>query len=220
MGWIVPWSGGKDSTATIITMLDDGVPIDKIFHVRMMATETLPATHEVMTNFVDECVERFKRQGLNVEIVKSRPFDSIASAIHKRSKYPEAVGKPYGFRTCQRGYCSFQLEKPRLCNNTDNVMLGICADEPKRMTEGRHSILFDKGITQRMAYELCKERGLLSPLYALGVKRDGCFFCPNAGKAEVALLTDEQKALIRKWMSMTLPIFVRTKDWRKDLCDK
>lgn len=54
MRWIVPWSGGKDSTATIIVMLEQGLEIEKIVHVRMMATETLPATHKVMTDFVDD----------------------------------------------------------------------------------------------------------------------------------------------------------------------
>lgn len=30
-----------------------------------------------------------------------------------------------------------------------------------------------------MAYDLCKECGLLSPMYDIGT-RSGCFFCPNS----------------------------------------
>ena len=34
--WEVPWSGGKDSTATILLMLEYGIPIRQVNHVRMM----------------------------------------------------------------------------------------------------------------------------------------------------------------------------------------
>ena len=66
--------------------------------------------------------------------------------------------------------------------------VGICIDEPKRL-ESLHkdnqqiSLLEKYGCTEEMAYELCKEYGLLSPCYELS-KRGGCWFCPNAKLAE------------------------------------
>lgn len=221
MGWIVPWSGGKDSTATIIVMQEKGLPIDKIIHVRMMATETLPATHKVMTDFVDDCIARFTSMGFCVELKKSLPFDVLASKITNRSKYPDRIGQPKGFTECARRMCSFQKQKTKLTGdlNDGNTMLGICYDEPERMRSGRHSVLFDNRITQRMAYEICKDNGLLSPLYRLGVKRDGCFFCPNAAKKEIRLLNDEQIALIKKWVSMTPKRAFMRDDWRRHIDD-
>lgn len=221
MRWIVPRSGGKDSTATIIVMLEQGLEIEKIVHVRMMATETLPATHKVMTDFVDDCIARFTSMRLCVELKKSLPFDVLASKITKRSKYPDRIGKPKGFTECARGMCSFQKQKVKLTGglNDGNTILGICYDEPERTHSGRHSVLFDNKITQRMAYEICKDKGLLSPLYELGVKRDGCFFCPNAAKKEIRLLNDEQIALIKKWVSMTPPGAYLQDDWRKHIDD-
>ena len=221
MGWIVPWSGGKDSTATIIVMLEKGLPIDKIIHVRMMSTETLPATHKVMTDFVDDCIARFSSMGLRVEMKKSLPFDVLANKVTLRSKYPDRIGKPKGFTECARGMCSFQKEKTKLTggSNNDNTMLGICYDEPERMRSGRHSVLFDNRITQRMAYDICKSKGMLSPLYELGVKRDGCFFCPNVSKKEIRLLNANQIELIKKWVSMTPPGAYLQDDWRKHIDD-
>lgn len=220
MGWIVPWSGGKDSTATIITMLEQGLEIEKIVHVRMMATETLPATHKVMTDFVDDCIARFQQLGLNIELKKSTPFEILANKITKRSKYSERIGKPKGFTECARGMCSFQKEKVKMCESKiENTMLGICYDEPERMHEGRHSILFENKITQRMAYDICKSNGMLSPLYELGVRRDGCFFCPNASRKEIRLLNINQINLIKKWVSMTPPGAYLRDDWRRHIDD-
>lgn len=42
--WSVSWSGGKDSTATIILMQEYGVPIKNITYVRMMYDDKTPAT--------------------------------------------------------------------------------------------------------------------------------------------------------------------------------
>lgn len=55
---------------------------------------------------------------------------------------------------------------------------GICIDEKSRIKEeklaqGRH-LLVKYGYTQEMARNLCKERGLLSPIYEF-TKRGGVF---------------------------------------------
>lgn len=180
-----------------------------------MATDTLPATHNVMTEFVDDCISRFISIGIDVEIIKSRPFDYFANKIFQKSKYEDRINRLYGFTCCMRGMCSFQKEKVRCCGSElDNTMLGICFDEPERMRKGRHSILFEKKITQRMSFEICKSHGMLSPLYGLGVKRDGCFFCPNASKRERKLLSDEMLKLIDTWARMTPKSSCRQDDWR------
>ena len=70
--WRVSWSGGKDSTATIILMHENDVPIDRIVYVRMMFDDELPATLPVMTDFVDKTIDRLKEWGYEVEVVKSK----------------------------------------------------------------------------------------------------------------------------------------------------
>lgn len=60
--------------------------------------------------------------------------------------------------------------------------VGIAIDEPKRLARlkgNQVSLLAKYGYTEMMAYELCKDCELLSPLYENGT-RGGCFFCPNA----------------------------------------
>lgn len=60
--------------------------------------------------------------------------------------------------------------------------IGIAKDEPNRLGRLRNnqvSLLAKYGYTEQMAYDLCKECGLLSPMYDIGT-RSGCFFCPNS----------------------------------------
>lgn len=191
--WVVSWSGGKDSTATILLMLKFKIPISKVIYVRMMYTDDIAATLPVMTEFVDKSIERLKRMGVLVEVVKSsKNAKDLAYARYTRAKNPSKNGKPYGIAAFMRGHCKFTdckqtTIKNAIGNRTEYQMVGIAADEPKRLSrlEGnKHSVMATLGITENMALDICKEAGFLSPLYELGLKRDGCWFCPNAAKRE------------------------------------
>ena len=67
--WVISWSGGKDSTATIILCHKYGIPIKKIIYVRMMYNESMPATLPIMTKFVDNAKSIFEEWGYSVEEV-------------------------------------------------------------------------------------------------------------------------------------------------------
>lgn len=47
------------------------------------------------------------------------------------------------------------------------------------------SLLEKYNITEKQALDICRENGLLSPVYDF-VKRNGCWFCPNARDDEWA----------------------------------
>lgn len=67
--------------------------------------------------------------------------------------------------------------------------MGIAADEPKRLERlngtNKVSLLKEYGYTEKMAFDLCKEYELLSPIYNFS-KRGGCWFCPSATIREYA----------------------------------
>ena len=77
-------------------------------------------------------------------------------------------------------------------------IVGIGADEPNSLDRmrGRQQIsLLEKyGYTTEMALDLCKEYGLLSPIYN-GKKRQGCWFCPNGSISEFAKTKQEYPEL-------------------------
>lgn len=65
--------------------------------------------------------------------------------------------------------------------------------------ENQTSLLEKYGYTEKMAFELCKQYNLLSPLYDMGGMRQGCFFCPNAHIEEIARL---QKNYPNLWQEL------------------
>ncbi len=71
--------------------------------------------------------------------------------------------------------------------------VGIAQDEQDRLLRlegGRQVSLLEKyNFTEKDAWELCRKAGLLSPVYAF-TDRGGCWFCPNAKRAELRHLYD------------------------------
>lgn len=59
--------------------------------------------------------------------------------------------------------------------------VGIAQDEQKRLARlkgNQISLLAKYGYTEKMAYDMCADAGLLSPIYEVGT-RGGCWFCMN-----------------------------------------
>lgn len=124
--WTVSWSGGKYSTATVILMHEQHIPIKKIVYVRMMYDDTLPATLPIMTDFVDECADKFRAWGYEVEIVPSlKTAKELMHSIFKRSKHSERNGKAYGVAPFQRRRCVLSGGvKQRLSINAQAMKIG------------------------------------------------------------------------------------------------
>ena len=200
--WIVSWSGGKDSTATILLMHKYQIPIDTIVYVRMMWKENIPATLPVMTDFIDNAVNTFKEMGYKCLIKESVPICDITHKVFFKSQDPNRNGKEYGINAFSRGHCKTTGVKQntikKVCKelNIDNVyeMIGYAADETERLhrlSDKKQSIMATLGINEKETFDICKEANLLSPLYDLGLSRDGCWFCPNAKKKEKEMIKEQ-----------------------------
>lgn len=135
--------------------------------------------------------------GYDVEILHSN-IDYLDSFNHiiSRSKHTERNGKKRGFPL--GGMCAINRDckiKPikDYLKKFDSSRLvqyvGIAIDEPKRLKrlEGTNkvSLLERYEYTEQMAYDLCKEYDMLSPIYSES-SRGGCWFCPNSRIFEFA----------------------------------
>lgn len=175
----VSYSGGKDSTAMLIRLLEKGVHIDEITFAD--TGEELPEMYEFL-----ELVERT----LNVKIVHVKApegtfrkwyYGTVTDGANKG----EVRGFPlYAFP------CWFTREGkivPLKQHMVDakTIYIGYAADEHKRhhgKSRGEDGFtaypLVDWGMTEEACAKLCEERGLLCPLYK-NFSRLGCYFCPK-----------------------------------------
>jgi len=201
---IVLWSGGKDSTATIILAHELGIQIDLIIMslVWFDKKKNISAENTAHLQWATEyAAPLFESWGYPVKFVSSEK-DYLYYFFFKRqkSKHPEQIGKYYGFPI--GGFCRIQRLKEEPVTQYLKELrkqydvfeyVGICADEKDRLkrvhkNKRQESLLEKYGIAQTATKEKCKARGLLSPTYSNGRKRGGCWFCPNQSIEELAEL--------------------------------
>lgn len=204
--YICSWSGGKDSTASIILAHENNEPLDMIIMSEVMFDKerNISGENPLHMEFVrNVAIPTFKRWGYKVVIVRAEKdfLDMFYHIINKPRKYMEHKGKYYGF--CMPGICSVKrdlkikpIEKYLSSLDEEYVQyLGICADEPKRLASMKKrnagiSLLEKYGIKQSMAKDLCLSYGLYSYGYELS-KRGGCIFCPYAKLEEHRYLKEK-----------------------------
>lgn len=202
---VISWSGGKDSTATIILfheheaeLLTPGDSVTIMFaEVMFDLKHNISGINPDSIAFVYEKKKIFESWGYKVEIVRAET-DFLDNFYHKlsRSPKPERVGMTWGF--VPTGKCAIKrdcklkpIEKWKRENLTENSIsyVGIAIDEPERLVslhkqKNAISLLEKYGFTEEDAMELCRKYDMVSPQYSLGTKRDGCWFCPNAKLCE------------------------------------
>lgn len=189
---ILSCSFGKDSLATAILAHIHNEPVDLVLYSHVKFDENISGEHPEHINFIyDKAIPKLKEWGFDIKIVESN--DTYISRFYhvlKRSKYPERIGKYSGFPIC--GMCVMNREGKtnpikrfyKNKNMKDIIQyVGIALDEPKRLetmkkSNNQISLLEKYKYTEQMAYNLCKQYDLLSPIYSF-TKRGGCWFCPN-----------------------------------------
>lgn len=207
---IICWSGGKDSTATVILAKIHNIPIDKIIMSEVMFSHKDNISGEDSDHIdwvYDIAKPRIESWGYDVEVLRDKD-DYLSLFNHKtyRSKVSQRNGKSKGVFLAGRCWGNGRLKmrpirqfRKRHCTKETIEYLGICIDEPIRLekmknrNENAVSLLERFNYTQEMAKELCKEYDLLSPIYDSAInKRQGCWFCMNKSIAQFAELKQKE----------------------------
>ncbi len=194
------WSGGKDSTASVILAHLLHLPISKIvfcevmFDRRRNISGELPEHIDFIRN---TAIPIFRAWGYEVEILRAdNDYMDLFFHVVTRSKTEEYNGKHRGWLIGGRCAGNDRLKMKPIKQYRKNIegeyteYVGIASDEPKRLERlgnNKRSLLAECNYTEEMAYELCKNYGLLSPVYDFA-RRNGCWFCPNQSYAELAYL--------------------------------
>ena len=186
------------------------MPLDRIVHVEIMATDTIPADLPPMMEFKAKADRIIKeRYGLTVEHLHAptsyeKCFYTVVSAKAK----PKYAGGIRGFpgvvigNWCNRDLklsCFGKLNKPDITQ-----YIGIAADEPNRfhnLADRKRSPLVEYGVIESEARQIAESLDLLSPIYTQSA-RGGCWFCYNQTVNQLRLLRKqypEYWALMLKW---------------------
>lgn len=211
------WSGGKDSTASIILEHIYGLPKSKIIMSEVMFDKKCNISGELPEHIKwvhGTAIPLFRSWGYEVEIVRTdRDYLDLFYHIISKSKKDGRNGKYAGFLIGGLCKANSALKTKPISdfykNTTGNYIqyVGIAADEPERLERlkgtNRVSLLAKYGYTEAMAYNLCKKFGLLSPVYDFS-NRGGCWFCPSASIKEYAHTKSEYPELWEELRRLSL----------------
>lgn len=203
------WSGGKDSTAAIILDHIHGLPPSEIVISEVMFSHERNISGELPEHIdfiYNTAIPKFKEWGYTTHVVKDeRDFLYYFYHIITQSSVAERNGKRRAFPLGGMCHINPALKKRPLRKFFAQYpeqefiqYVGIAVDEPKRIARldgtNKVSLLQQYRYTEKMAFDLCKEYGLLSPIYEFS-KRGGCWFCPNQTYEELARLKYTYPAL-------------------------
>lgn len=208
---IVSFSGGKDSMAMLLKMIENNMPIDEIVYCNIMATSTIGAEYPEMYKYLDK-VDRYLIKIIGKKITRLQSpisFEKQFYTVKQRGKYE---GKIYGFPWNLGAWCNSVLKVSTLDKYFKQQgkyisYIGIAYDEPKRyerLAANERAPLYEWRMTEKDCLQYTKEKGLYNPLYDK-FKRLGCWFCVKQGLDSLRILRHDYPEY---WKMML--------DWQKD----
>lgn len=205
---IVSFSGGKDSTAMLIRMLEIGMKVDQIVFADTMYE--FPDMYEYI-NKVNKYIKRFG--DYNIEIIKTNEKleEWMFGEITRGNSKGEIRGFPLTAYPC---YWSRESKYKILDKQMKGHIryIGIAVDEKNRMVKdyyerGYRYPLVEWGWTEDYCIEYLKEKDLHNPLYDK-FDRLGCWWCPKQSLNSLEVLINEYP---EKWRQL--------KEWDKQIRD-
>lgn len=135
MEYIASISYGKDSLAMLEVIHRHNLPLDRIVHVEIMATDTIHADLPPMVAFKEKADKIiYEKYGIRVEHISSpKSYEDYFYSVSNGEKSLYA-GEIYGFPMQKGNWCTGRLKQSVLQKVQRNaiVYIGIAIDEPKR----------------------------------------------------------------------------------------
>lgn len=184
---LVSFSGGKDSTAMLLMLIEKGVHIDDIIFCD--TGKEFPD----MIKHIDD-VEKYIKRPIT-RLKHSEGFDYIFSRRRRSNskKYSDVIG--YGWPSAMRRWCTGMLKREVFNKYIKDkygkdytLFIGLASDEQKRVERNKDQRikypLVEWGITEQKALEYCYDKGFdWNGLYKR-FKRVSCYLCPLQSKGD------------------------------------
>ena len=209
---IVSLSGGKDSTAMLLRMLEEGWPVDIIlFCDTGLEFEGMYQHIEKLEAYIGIPITRLQSE---------KPFEYFFLEHSPKRKNPILADKKgFSWAGPRNRWCTAVL-KTRLIDRFLKDLakdyelvqyVGIAADEPQRVRDKRYPLV-EWGMTEADCLAYCKERGFdWDGLYDI-FTRVSCWCCPLQSYDELRKLRKhfpEKWEQLRAWDRQTWRTFVK-----------
>ncbi len=197
---IVSFSGGKDSTAMLIKMLELNIQVDRIIFA-----DTGYEFPE-MYSYIKTIGEYIKKYGnYDIEIIKTEQKldDWLFGTITRGKSKGDIRGWPLFVYPCYwHRESKFKVLDKEMKGH--NRFIGIAVDEKRRMSKNYkenkyHYPLVEWEWTEEMCLEYLKKKGLVNPLYEK-FDRLGCWWCPKQSLRSLNILYNDYPELWEKLM--------------------
>lgn len=201
--YVASISFGKDSLAMLVKIKELDMPLDEVIYCDIRFDDNISGEMPKMAEFIPKA-EKILKEKYNITVkhlTYKRTFKEQFYTIKQRGRH---IGDNYGFPFVIGAWCNSRLKMEpiktylRKQNRPVVQYVGIAYDEPKRYERLDHKThvapLYDLKITEKEAMEICKNVGLLSPIYDNSF-RGGCWFCPKQGLAQLKFLYKEYPEL-------------------------
>lgn len=205
---VVSFSGGKDSTAMLLMMLEKGMRVDRVIFVD--TTKEFPQMYEHIKK-VQKMIEPLKIETVKID------FDYWFSE-HVKTRGKAKGKKGYGFPSMRVRWCTrlkIEAYKKAIDPVNDVTFIGLAYDEKKRAKQDKkyRYPLIEWHITEKQALEYCYSKGLdWGGLYEK-MHRVSCWLCPFSRIGSLRVLYNEFPELWKELEEMD------KKSWRQFRAD-
>ncbi len=204
MKHIVCFSGGKDSTAMLLKMLEENKTVDYI-----VFCDTGKDFEEMLEHI--EKVRKYLKNNYNKEIITLKPKRSFDYYMfdHIKTKGKNKGKKGYGWPTMFCRWCTSNL-KNKLIDDFAKPFrqegyfeyVGIAYDEPKRIKEKSYPLYYEWKMTEKDCLKYCYEKGFhWNGLYE-HFDRLSCWCCPLKNLKELKVMYQYYPKLWNKLKDM------------------
>lgn len=188
MKHIVSFSGGKDSTAMLLRMLEENMQVDEIIYC-----DTYKEFPQMYKHI--EKIKKYIKEKYNKEITTlkaEKDFDYYMFE-HEKTRGKNKGKRGYGWSTMLCRWCTSNLKTNvinkylKAKNEEYTEYIGIACDEPKRIKDKCYPLI-DWGMTEKDCLHYCYERGFdYDGLYE-HFDRVSCWCCPLKNLKELEIL--------------------------------